>query len=119
MFIFFFWEQESLYDRFSALVPGWEAVGYVMRFEWHDGQKDYSVMVWSPSLQRYHLICMVLAEESDRLNYVERSDFEPYWFEPHRGREWKWISEEHRAGVMEAGEKNRGVFTSQHFFNRR
>lgn len=119
-FFFFFWEQESTYDRLSALVPGWEAVGYILEFEWYDGQRDYAVMIWSPSLQRYHLINMVLiGKDSGRLNYVERSDFEPHWFEPRKGREWQWVSDDHRVGVMEAGKNNRGVFHTQSYFDRR
>lgn len=105
-------ERLSLIDRMSALVPGWEIAGYKTTYSWTSlGVTDYSTMIWNPA-HGYHLVMMEIGKK-DRLNYVERSDFEPSWFE--KGT-WHWVTESHRKGAYEAAKKNIGVFSRLYYF---
>ncbi len=98
----------NLLIRLSALFSGWEVVGCISVYCWSQ-KDDYTVMIWNGN--RYHLVTATICQDGkDYAGYIERDDFEPSWFDSKKGKEWVWISLDHKNGVIDTAQKNIGRF---------
>lgn len=115
--IFDFVEDEQTADtnilkRIQSAFPGWEAIGYTKTYEWNwkDGrQEDYSAIIMRND--EYLWVHVWLYEDGRaQPGYVQRSDFEPHWFERYekQGKRWLWRSLDDRNQVFEIA-RQKGV----------
>ena len=113
--IFDFVEDEQMADtnilnRIQSAFPGWKAIGYTKTYEWNwkDGkQEDYSAIIRRND--EYLWVHVWLYEDGrTQPGYVQRADFEPYWFDRYEkeGKHWVWRSLEDRSRVFEIAREN-------------
>jgi hypothetical protein len=115
--IFDFVEDEQIADsvilnRIQSAFPGWEAIGYTKTYEWNwkDGkQEDYSAIIRRND-EYLWVHVWLYADGRTQAGYVQRSDFEPHWFERYekQGERWIWRSLDDRNRVFEIARQNMG-----------